>query len=201
LAPSAALRVYAAGYTRDVATAPAEPVAIVYGAGVHGLTPTPFLARRLDVAIALYRRGAVRVILCSGDYAGPSYDEPAAMRAYLLAHGIPDAAIVLDGQGMDTWASCWRARHVYGVTHALLVSQNFHIPRAVALCRAVGIIAYGVPDTGEIGSGFRQTCSDTAREIPAAFKAGLQVLGFGTTPRDAGTSPAVTDALHATGTP
>lgn len=200
LAPSAALRAYAAGETRTVADAPAEPVALVFGAGVTGLRPSPFLARRLDIAIGLYRAGRVRVIVCSGDHAGPNYDEPAAMRAYLLAHGIPAARIVLDGQGMDTWASCWRARHVYGITAVLLVSQDFHIPRAIALCRAAGISAYGVPDTGELHTAVRQTAADAIREIPAGFKAALQSIGLGSHPGHVATSPAVRDALRVAGT-
>jgi vancomycin permeability regulator SanA len=197
LAPSGWIKAYAAGSTRTVADAPAEPVVLVFGAGVTGLVPSPFLARRLDVAIGLYRAGKATVIVCTGDDSGHGYDEPAAMRRYLLAHGIPAARIVTDGAGMDTWASCWRARHVYGVTRALLVSQDFHVPRAVALCRAAGIRAYGVPDTGEYAAGARQAAADALREIPAGFKATLQVLGAGHTPRDAGTSPAVREALRA----
>ena len=80
----------------------------------------------------------------TGDNSRPSYDEPDAMRGYLVRHGVPDKSVVSDFAGFDTWDSCVRAKKVFGVDRAVLVSQGFHIRRAVALCEAAGVRSYGV---------------------------------------------------------
>ncbi|MBV8931647.1 MAG: YdcF family protein [Kutzneria sp.] len=131
-------------YVRNVDDVPNTPVAIVFGAAVHGDTPTPFLAGRLDVATDLYRHGKIRAVLVSGDNGSTDYDEPSAMRHYLVEHGVPDHAVVADYAGFDTWDTCVRAKRIFGVDRAAVVTQGFHLPRAVALCRAAGIDAYGV---------------------------------------------------------
>jgi vancomycin permeability regulator SanA len=97
-------------------------------------------------------------------------DEPASMRAYLLGAGVPDAKIVCDEAGVRTWDSCVRARQVYGVRSAIVVTQVFHLPRAVVLCRAAGIDAIGV---GDASLPVRRTATvyGWLREVPAAVKA------------------------------
>ena len=162
-------------YLRDEASVPAEPVAIVLGARVNGDEPTPFLAGRLDVAARLYNSGRVRVILVSGARRGADYDEPRAMRDYLVAHRIPASAIVLDEAGFTTWDTCARAKLVFGIAHAIVVSNTFHVPRATELCRASGIDAYGV-GAGSWDQGWPATLWGYFREIPAAGEAGWQVL-------------------------
>lgn len=144
LLPMTWLYVTASPRVRTVADVPHEPVAVVFGAGlVHG-EPSPYLAHRLDAATALYREHRVRVVLVTGDNDRASYNEPAAMSAYLERHGVPRSRVVLDYAGFDTWDSCSRARRIFGVTHAVLVSQGFHIRRALALCSAAGITSYGI---------------------------------------------------------
>lgn len=124
-----------------------RPVALVLGAGLtRDGSPQPFLAARLDVAAQLYQRGDTQVLLLSGARQGDSYDEPAAMRAYLLARGVPAEAMVLDTAGDDTYASCYRAAEVYGLDEVLVVSQTYHLPRALAICRHLGLDARGVGD-------------------------------------------------------
>jgi vancomycin permeability regulator SanA len=146
--------------------AQARPVALVLGAGLRSDgRPTLLLARRLDIAADLYHRGTVDAVLVSG-----ADDEPAAMRAYLLAAGVPDAKIVCDAAGFRTWDSCLRARHVYGVRSAIVVTQEFHLPRAVVLCGAAGIDATGVGDASLRARG-RATVYGWLREVPAAVKA------------------------------
>jgi vancomycin permeability regulator SanA len=199
LLPLGWVRLYGDQYLRTVSTVPAEPVGIVFGAGVKGLTPTPFLARRLDLAIQLYDAGKVKVLLVSGDKSGRYYDEPDAMRDYLIRHGIPAARIVPDYQGFDTWDSCERAHEVFGVTAAIVVSQDFHVPRAITACRAAGITAYGVADTGEFSTSASETLHDGVREIPAAFKA-LQDFLFHPSANTSGQhSDAIQVALRAAG--
>ncbi len=138
-------RVSVLGAAQDTRKA---PVAIVLGAGVRpDGTPSPWLSYRLDVAVSLYQDQRVEAVVVSGDNREANYDEPSAMRAYLLRAGVPDQAIVRDYAGFDTRATCVRAKKVFGVDQALLVTQDFHLPRAVVLCRHAGVDAYGVADT------------------------------------------------------
>lgn len=174
--PVTAVRANDSGYERSAASVPYEPVAIVFGAGAPAGRPTPYLARRLDVALDLYRRGKVTVILVTGDNSRPDYDEPTVMRNYLADRGVPTARIVRDFAGFDTWASCVRARKIFGVDRATLVTQDFHLPRALLLCRAAGIDAYGVADTGESVDGEAELVHDDAREVLAGFKAWAQAV-------------------------
>jgi vancomycin permeability regulator SanA len=130
-----------------VDTAPRTPVALVLGAGLRpDGTPSRFLAARLDVAIDLWERGTVGALLVSGDNRYEHYNEPEAMATYLIAHGIPAEVIVADYAGRNTYDSCVRARRIFGVTEAIVVSQAYHLPRAVTTCRSVGVSAIGVGD-------------------------------------------------------
>lgn len=129
---------------RDVSDAPRTDVAVVFGAGLWGEEPSPYLAHRLDAAAELYRAGRVRVVLVTGDNSRKNYDEPDAMRTYPTRHGVPDRRIVSDYAGFDTWDSCVRAKKIFRVDRAVLISQGFHIRRAVALCEAAGVQSYGV---------------------------------------------------------
>ncbi|MEW1694938.1 vancomycin high temperature exclusion protein [Streptomyces sp. NPDC093249] len=170
LLPATWLHTTAAGKLRTTAEVPARDVGVVFGAGLWKGRPTPYLAHRLDTAAELYRTGKVRVLLVTGDNSRTSYDEPSAMRVYLTGRGVPDDRIVSDYAGFDTWDSCVRARKVFGVDRAVLVTQDFHIKRAVALCGRAGVDALGVgvpephDDTWYYG---------TTRELFAAGKAAL----------------------------
>ncbi|MEU9801793.1 ElyC/SanA/YdcF family protein [Streptomyces sp. NPDC051000] len=144
LLPSAWTHAAAAPRLRTTADAPAAEVAVVFGAGLWNGRPTPYLAYRLDAAAELYRAGKVKVVLVTGDNSRTGYDEPNAMRTYLTGHGVPGDRIVSDYAGFDTWDSCVRAKEIFGVHRAVLISQGFHIRRAVALCQAAGVDSYGV---------------------------------------------------------
>jgi vancomycin permeability regulator SanA len=162
-------RVYA-----DPEDAPPAQVAIVFGAQLApgGHRPMPFLAGRLDVAARLVREGRVRALLVSGDGHGGSGDEVAVMRGYLVAQGVDPRRVVTDPYGLDSYDTCRRARDVYGVRRALLVSQSFHLPRAVTLCRSLGIDADGVAarcdDCRQVTIAY-----NSARELAAGAKAVL----------------------------
>ncbi|MEU3183180.1 ElyC/SanA/YdcF family protein [Streptomyces sp. NPDC006923] len=144
LAPATWMHTVADSRVRTVADVPARDVAVVFGAGLRSGAPAPYLAHRLDAAAELYRAGRVRVVLVTGDNSREEYDEPDAMRTYLVGRGVPDGRIVSDFAGFDTWDSCVRARKIFGVDRAVLVTQGFHVRRAVALCRAAGVESYGV---------------------------------------------------------
>jgi vancomycin permeability regulator SanA len=173
LLPATWVRLTADDRVRTEADVPAEPVAVVFGAGLQDGEPSAYLAHRLDAAARLYAAGKVRVVLVSGDNSRTSYNEPGAMRTYLAAHGVPRQKVVLDYAGFDTWDSCDRAKRVFGVSHAVLVSQGFHIRRALALCAAAGIDAYGVGvDEAHDATWY----AGGAREVLASAKAALDVL-------------------------
>lgn len=141
------VRLSAAGRIFTEAGAPRAPVGLVFGAQVYpDGTPSPFLAARLDLARRLFEAGRVEVLLVSGDGAAPEYDEPRAMRDYLVAAGVPAEKIVTDPAGLDTYDSCARARRIFGVEEALAVSQSYHIPRIVATGRWLGLRLAGVGD-------------------------------------------------------
>ncbi|TMR28130.1 hypothetical protein ETD85_36870 [Nonomuraea zeae] len=152
------------------ARVPVTQAALVLGAGLYGTQPTQMLARRLDIAADLYHAGKVRALLLSGDNSRKDYDEPTAMRDYLRGKGVPDAVMVLDYAGFDTWDSCVRARKVFGAERITVVTQEFHLPRAVTLCRTAGLEAFGVGDDSA-----RRWASITyvyaARELFATAKA------------------------------
>jgi vancomycin permeability regulator SanA len=124
--------------------APAVPWGIVFGAGLApGGEPSPILAERLETALFLWRTGRVERLLLTGN-ADPYHDEIRSMRRYLTKGGVPERAISVDLEGVSTFDSCWRARGVFGIQRAILVTQAFHLPRAVYLARAAGIDAVGV---------------------------------------------------------
>lgn len=123
-----------------------QPVAVVFGAGLwRDGSPTPVLRDRVKTAADLYFAGKVEVLLMSGDNRIETYNEPAAMRRYALSLGIPDEDIVLDFAGRRTYDTCFRAKEIFGVNNAILVTQEFHLSRAVYTCNILGIEASGVP--------------------------------------------------------
>jgi SanA protein len=130
---------------RTAADSPSAPVAIVFGAGLYrDGTPMPVLADRVATAVDLYKAGKVSKLLLTGDNRFPEYNEPEAMRRYAVSLGVPDADLVSDYAGRRTYDSCYRARFIFNVKKAILVSQEFHLPRAVYLCDQLGIEAVGV---------------------------------------------------------
>ncbi len=135
-------------HSRVYRSAPASlsaPVAIVFGAGLYrNGTPMPVLADRVTTAVGLYQDGIVQKLLLSGDNRFPEYNEPEAMRQLAIQLGVPDSALVLDYAGRSTYDSCYRARFIFGVKKAILVTQEFHLPRAVYLCDQLGIASVGV---------------------------------------------------------
>jgi vancomycin permeability regulator SanA len=131
----------------DAAKVPATPVALVLGASVNpDGTPSSFLKARLDLAHELYAAGKIKVILVSGDNGTVHYNEPDNMVKYLVSVGVPAKKVVADYAGFDTYDSCVRAKKIFGVDKLTVVTQSYHLMRAVATCRAVGIDAQGVGD-------------------------------------------------------
>jgi vancomycin permeability regulator SanA len=188
---SAAGRAYAGPHA-----APRAPVAIVLGAGLEPSgRPSVFLQQRISVAVTLYRQGTVRALLMSGDHSRTDHDEVGVMAAEAARQGVPAGAIVQDHAGFDTYSSCYRARSVWGITRAVVVSQPFHLPRAVWLCRALGLDVVGVEtEPGPLGP----TWFGRIREIPATDKAFLDVWR-GRLPHFPGPREHALDAVNAAG--
>ncbi|MFH9652869.1 vancomycin high temperature exclusion protein [Streptomyces anulatus] len=178
------------------AEVPRSSVAVVFGAGLFGNgEPSIFLASRLDAAAELYREGRVEVVLVTGDNSREHYNEPHAMRRYLAHRGVPNARIVSDYAGFDTWDSCVRAKKIFGVDRAILVSQAFHIRRAVALCQEAGVDAYGVSaadhhDAIWYYSAAREMFAANKAVLEAVFKPDPQFLG----PKESGVARALVGA-------
>jgi vancomycin permeability regulator SanA len=177
LAPTAWLRLTSTGHVHGTGGAARAPVVIVFGAELTpgGTAPRTFLRGRLDTASDLVRTGRAKAVLVSGDAHGGSGNEVAVMSRYLTDHGVPQRRIVVDGYGLDSYDTCRRAHDVYGVRRALLVSQAFHLPRAVALCRGLGVDADGVA-AGCDDCRPLTLMRNTAREIAAAWKAAYDRL-------------------------
>ena len=125
---------------------PVERVAIVFGAGLRwDGTPSPVLRDRVATAAQLYSSGKVRKLLMSGDNRFLDYNEPGAMRDFAIQLGVPAGDIVLDFAGRRTYDTCFRARDIFQVKSAILVTQSFHLPRAIYVCNLLGVPAVGVP--------------------------------------------------------
>lgn len=125
---------------------PSKPVVLVPGAGLNSSGgPSAPLKDRLDAAIELYRMGKVQKLLLSGDNTEVTYNEPAAMQAYAIAQGIPAQDLVLDFAGRRTYDSCYRAHHIFGLDEVIVVTQAYHLPRALFLCKNSELDAVGIP--------------------------------------------------------
>jgi vancomycin permeability regulator SanA len=157
------------GHRFDLADAPDAPVVIVFGAKVQDGRPLPFLTGRLDVTAEVVKAGKAKAVLVSGAAGGTSGNETKAMTDYLVAKGVDPKMVVTDPFGLDTYDTCARAVRVYGVDHALLVTQSYHLPRAVALCRNLGMRADGVAATCDCG--FASLVRNRARELLATVAA------------------------------
>lgn len=137
--------IYAWNRIFTVDSVPAKRIAIIFGAGLYrDGSPTPILRDRVETGARLYLSGKVEKLLMSGDNRFLNYNEPEAMRQYAISLGVPNDAITLDYAGRRTYDTCYRAKAIFGVESALLVTQKFHMPRALFLCNALGLDALGV---------------------------------------------------------
>lgn len=162
----------------SIQSAPPNQAAIVFGAGLwRDGTPTTVLRDRIATASELYFSGKVQKILMSGDNRYLDYNEPGAMRDYALSLGVPENAIILDYAGRRTYDTCYRAHSIFGLQKAILVTQSFHMPRALYTCNALGLKAIGVPsDRHEYSK--RSQVYWNLRELPATLTALIDVHIF-----------------------
>ncbi|MDR3069674.1 MAG: YdcF family protein [Propionibacteriaceae bacterium] len=189
------------GRYHDLDTVPDKDVAIVFGAGLYeNGTPMPYLSARLDLAKELFNNGQAKMVIVSGGYSDSGIAEPIAMRDYLMrdsatSPAIPVDKIVLDYGGLDTYGSCYRARHVFGVKEAILVTQTYHLPRAIATCQLTGVIAVGVGDESVASINQPMWVFNYLREWAASYKA-VYDIAVNRQPAMDGDKDAVTRALE-----
>jgi SanA protein len=173
--PNAIVLIGAGGAGHDPARAPHAQVALVLGASAYtDGTPTPALADRLQVGSALYRDHRVDRVLVSGKRGNGFEDQVEVMRRQLIRMGVPDSAIFTDHAGFDTWDTMVRARKVYEVRSAIVVTQGWHMPRALWLAKEAGLDAHGV--VADHSTTSRQRRGWGAREIFARVKAVADVV-------------------------
>jgi SanA protein len=167
--PRIATEIYARNRTHPIDDTPNAPVAIVFGAGLDRAgMPSLVLRDRVSAAAQLYFAGKVKKLLMSGDNRFVDYNEPGAMQKYALGLGVPEEDIVLDYAGRRTYDTCYRARAIFGVRQAIVVTQAFHLPRALLLCNAMGVEATGFSADLRF-YGFLPSLFWQIRELPAVL--------------------------------
>lgn len=178
-----------AGQVYSVANAPSRPVALVLGASVwRNGQPSPVLEDRLRAALELYQTGKVAKILVSGDHGQEHYDEVRVMANYLEDRGVPAADVFMDHAGFRTLDSMYRAKMVFGIDSLLVVSNPFHVPRALFLGEAVGLRVDGVAADYGVRYSAGTRWRNATREILARILAFADVHILGTEPRFLGPS-------------
>ena len=141
---------------------------LILGAGVRADgTPTPMLRDRLLTGYEAYINNTDAKIFLSGDSEHDNYRETDAMKSYLLSLGVPEKNIICDGYGLSTYESIWRANNVYGYYNILIVSQKYHLYRALYISNELGINAYGLDGALEL---YGKQPYYTAREYLARIK-------------------------------
>jgi SanA protein len=174
LLPKFILEVVYQDQIHEVEGAPTGRVAIVFGAGLYrNGRPSPVLVDRVTAAVRLYQDGKVDALLMTGASRPPNYNEPAAMRQLAIEMGVPAEAILIDELGDRTFESCRRARETFGIQQALLVSQRYHLPRALILCQSMGMQVEAVSSDLRFYRAYRFW---EIREIPATLRALWDIL-------------------------
>ncbi|MBD3156593.1 hypothetical protein GF369_02070 [Candidatus Peregrinibacteria bacterium] len=158
----------------DVDAVPSKPVAIVFGASVNPNTqlPSDILRDRIVTAIDLYNNGKVEKIIMSGDNRVTHYNEPIVMQRYAELLSVPEEDVVMDFAGRRTYDTCYRAKEIFQIEEAILVTQKYHLYRALYTCNSLGLDSVGVSASRQEYIG--QTWYDI-REIPATLLAWWQV--------------------------
>lgn len=140
---------------------------LILGAGVWGERPTHMLEDRLDYGIALYKAGASNRLLMSGDHGRKNYDEVNVMKKYAIGEGVPSPDVFMDHAGFSTYESLYRARDIFEAKRIIIVTQEYHLYRALYIADKLGLKAYGVPSNPRSYAGQR---ARDIREVLARVK-------------------------------
>lgn len=169
----AAINRYMISKTRDYILTEEEALALedvdcilVLGAGVWGDAPSPILRDRLQIGISLYEASVSSKLLMSGDHGREEYDEVNIMKDYAIAQGIPSEDIFMDHAGFSTYESMYRAKEIFQAKKIVIVTQEYHMYRALYDARELGLEAYGVCTDVVYGGQFMRD----VREVAARAK-------------------------------
>ena len=141
--------------------------AVILGAGVRDGKPTPMLRDRLLTVIELYKSGAAKKLIMSGDHGSEEYDEVNIMKSFAVENGIPDSDIFMDHAGFSTYETVYRAKEIFEADNIIIVSQEYHLYRALYIAKKLGVKAVGV--SADLNTYRGQTKRDL-REILARDK-------------------------------
>ncbi len=154
-------RIISSNYPKDI------DCILVLGAGVWGDNPSPILRDRLDSAISLYKDGEANKIIMSGDHGRDEYDEVNIMKKYAIDNGVKSEDIFMDHAGFSTYDSVYRAKEIFSAKKIIIVTQEYHLSRALYISKRLGIEAYGV---SAIKNNYRGQAYRELREILARNK-------------------------------
>lgn len=152
---------------------PKNEVGIIFGAGINGDQPSKYLKDRLDAGILLYQTHKIEKILLSGDNGRDEYDELTVMKNYCYKHGVDTTKIYVDYAGFDTYSTMYRAKHIFKVKSATLVSQKYHLNRAIYIGVKLGIKSVGFSANKGEYLGYKYV---TFREYGSIFKAFFDLM-------------------------
>lgn len=155
---------------------------LVLGAGVWGDRPSPMLEDRLLEGIKLYENNVSPKIMMTGDHGTKEYDEVNVMKAFAIENGVSSGDIFMDHAGFSTYESIYRARDVFAVKKIVIVTQEYHLYRALYIANELGIEAYGVPSDPRqyVGALYRELREILARNkdfVKCIFKPKPTYLG------------------------
>lgn len=134
---------------------PKSNVAIIFGAGINNNKPSKYLKDRLDAGIKLYKENKVQKLLLSGDNGNDAHDELTVMKNYCYEHGVDTTKIYIDYAGFDSYSTMYRAKNLFKVDTAILVSQQYHLNRAIYIGNKLGVKSYGFVANQGIYPGYK----------------------------------------------
>ncbi|TCC94361.1 hypothetical protein EZ428_06210 [Pedobacter frigiditerrae] len=152
---------------------PKTKVAIIFGAGINGDKPSRYLKDRLDAGISLYKNNIVDKILLSGDNGRDEHNELIIMKLYCYENGVDTNKIYVDYAGFDSYSTMYRAKHIFKVDTAILVSQKYHLNRCIYIGDKLGVKSYGYSADQGVYKGYKYY---TFREKLSITKAVFDVL-------------------------
>ena len=156
--------------TVDEASLESYDCVLVLGAGVWGNSPSHMLEERLNRGIEVYNTGCTDRILMSGDHGREEYDEVNVMKGFAVDSGVEADTVFMDHAGFSTYESMYRARDVFGVNKVIIVTQKYHLYRAVYNARKLGLDAYGVAADGQYNYDIFVRTYNNSREALARCK-------------------------------
>ncbi|MCD0470965.1 vancomycin high temperature exclusion protein [Flavobacterium sp. JAS] len=152
---------------------PKNDVGIIFGAGINGDQPSKYLKDRLDAGILLYKSKRINKILLSGDNGRDEHDELTVMKNYCFRNGVDTTKIFVDYAGFDTYSTMYRAKHIFKIKKATLISQEYHLNRAIYIGQKLGIKSVGYSANNGEYHGYKYVCF---REYLSRFKSFFDVL-------------------------